>query len=434
MTLLNTRPAPSTGDAPEGAVLDHHPLRHYDVVIVGGGIVGLTLASALRRAGLSLAVIEAQTPAQAASRPRAYAFSPTSAEIFQQLGLWQQVSPHLTHFQKVQLSDGDHPTVVTFESEDLAPGLQRTGQTAVYYAAPHHALMTALQGSLEPCETVDYLAPVQVDQVVYKEDGVHCILRQGDETWACTTDLLVAADGARSPLREQAGIQTLGWPYWQSCITTVLETEHPHHNVAYERFWPSGPFAILPLVDGRCQIVWTAPHGEAEALLQLPRDRFLAELQRRYGDQMGALKMVQEPLRFPVKLMQSRCYVRPRLALLGDAAHGCHPVGGQGLNMGIRDAAALAAVLAQARDRGEDLGSLPVLRRYHRWRWWENWLVLVMTDVLNRSFSNQWGPLVALRRLGIVVLQRVGFLRAIALRLMTGRFGRVPVVPHGGID
>jgi 2-octaprenyl-6-methoxyphenol hydroxylase len=115
MTLLNTRPAPSTGDAPEGAVLDHHPLRHYDVVIVGGGIVGLTLASALRRAGLSLAVIEAQTPAQAASRPRAYAFSPTSAEIFQQLGLWEQVSPHLTHFQKVQLSDGDHPTVVTFQ-------------------------------------------------------------------------------------------------------------------------------------------------------------------------------------------------------------------------------------------------------------------------------------------------------------------------------
>jgi 2-octaprenyl-6-methoxyphenol hydroxylase len=304
----------------------------------------------------------------------------------------------------------------------------------VYYAAPHHALMTALQGSLEPCETIDYLAPVQVDQVVYKEDGVHCILRQGDEIWTCTTDLLVAADGARSPLREQAGIQTLGWPYWQSCITTVLETEHPHHNVAYERFWPSGPFAILPLVDGRCQIVWTAPHGEAEALLQLPRDRFLAELQRRYGDQMGALKMVQEPLRFPVKLMQSRCYVRPRLALLGDAAHGCHPVGGQGLNMGIRDAAALAAVLAQARDRGEDLGSLSVLRRYHRWRWWENWLVLVMTDVLNRSFSNQWGPLVALRRFGIAVLQRVGFLRAIALRLMTGRFGRLPVVPSGSVE
>ena len=435
MTLLNTRPiAQSTGDAPEGAVLGHRALRHYDVVIVGGGIVGLTLASALRRSGLALAVVEAQTPAQAASRPRAYAFSPTSAEIFQQLGLWEQVSPHLTHFQKVRLSDGDHPTVVTFQPADVASGLKRQGQTAVYYAAPHGVLMTALQGSLEACDAVDYLTSVQVDQVVYADDGVQCTLRQGDKTWTCTTDLLVAADGARSPLREQAGIQTMGWPYWQSCITTVLETEQPHDNIAYERFWPSGPFAILPLVDGRCQIVWTAPHDEAEALLQLPRDRFLAELQQRYGDQMGELTMVQEPLRFPVKLMQSRCYVRPRLALLGDAAHGCHPVGGQGLNMGIRDAAALATVLAQARDRDEDLGSLPVLHRYDRWRRWENWLVLAMTDLLNRSFSNQWGPLVMLRRLGLAGLQRAGFLRAIALRLMTGRFGRLPIIPDGDTD
>ena len=145
---------------------------------------------------------------------------------------------------------------------------------------------------------------------------------------------------------------------------------------------------------------------------------------------MGHLTMVQEPLRFPVKLMQSRCYVRPRLALVGDAAHGCHPVGGQGLNMGIRDAAALAAVLTQARDRGEDLGSLTVLRRYDRWRRWENWLVLAMTDFLNRSFSNQWRPLVGLRRFGIAVLQRLGFLRAIALRIMTGRFGRLPTIPN----
>lgn len=428
---MSTHPGTqSTIEAPAGAVLDRCALRHYDVVIVGGGIVGLTLASALRKSGLTLAVVEAQTPPQAASRPRAYAFSPTSAEIFQQLGLWDQVSPHLTHFQKVQLSDGDHPTVVTFEPKDLAPGLRRTGQTAVYYAAPHGALMAALQGSLESCETIDYLAPVQVEQIVYKEDGVHCALLQGDETWTCITDVLVAADGARSPLRDQAGISTLGWPYWQSCITTVLETERPHDNIAYERFWPSGPFAILPLVDGRCQIVWTAPHGEAEALLQLPRDRFLTELQRRYGDHMGHLTMVQEPLRFPVKLMQSRCYVRPRLALVGDAAHGCHPVGGQGLNMGIRDAAALAAVLTRARDRGEDLGSLTVLRRYDRWRRWENWLVLAMTDFLNRSFSNQWRPLVGLRRLGIAVLQRTGFLRAIALRIMTGRFGRLPIIPN----
>ncbi|WP_008313608.1 FAD-dependent hydroxylase [Leptolyngbya sp. PCC 6406] len=412
------------------------PVRHYDVVIVGGGIVGLTLAHALGQSGLNLAIVEAQTPAQAASRQRAYAFSPTSADIFRQLGLWEQVSPHLTHFQQVQLSDGDHPIVVRFSPADLAADdSENSGQRAVYYAAAHGVLMAALQGNLQQgtaVDGVDYLAPAQLQQVVYESERVRCTLAQAGTIWDCTTDLIVAADGARSHLREQAGIDTFGWPYWQSCITTVLMPERPHNNIAYERFWPSGPFAILPLVDGRCQIVWTAPHGEAAALLQLPRDRFLAELQRRYGDQMGSLAMVQEPLIFPVRLMQSRRYVQPRLALVGDAAHGCHPVGGQGLNLGIRDAAALAQVLiaARDRDRNADLGSLRVLRRYERWRRWENGLVLALTDLLNRSFSNHYWPLVPLRRLGLWAMHRIPPLRALALRLMTGHFGRRPRLPN----
>ncbi|KAB1991125.1 FAD-dependent monooxygenase, partial [Haemophilus parainfluenzae] len=151
-----------------------------------------------------------------------------------------------------------------------------------------------------------------------------------------------------SPLRQQAGIGTVGWKYWQSCITAVLEPEYDHQNIAYERFWPSGPFAILPLPDHRCQIVWTAPHAEARRLLQLPSDQFMAELRRRYGAQMGDLKLVSEPLMFPVQMMQSQRYSQSRLALVGDAAHACHPVGGQGLNMGIRDAAALAEVITAA--------------------------------------------------------------------------------------
>jgi 2-octaprenyl-6-methoxyphenol hydroxylase len=435
MTLLDTCPQPTARD---------RAVRHYDLVIVGGGIVGLTLANALQHSGLSIAIVEAQTPQQAASRQRAYAFSPLSADIFQQLGLWDQIAPHLTPFQRVQLSDGDHPTVVTFRPEDLPRHFRQSGQTAVYYAAPHGALMAALQGNLRRHspgaqvdqtieqtigQSIEQFAPAQLQSVTYGADAVHCTLAQGDDVWPCTTTLLVAADGARSPLREQADIQTLGWPYWQSCITTVLQPQQSHQNIAYERFWPSGPFAILPLVDGRCQIVWTAPHAEAEALLQLPRDRFLQALQQRYGNQMGALEMVQEPIKFPVRLMQSRCYVKPRLALVGDAAHGCHPVGGQGLNMGIRDAIALATVLMAARDRSADLGSLSVLRRYDRWRRWENWLVLAMTDVLNRSFSNQWGLLVFARRWGIALMQRIQPLRAIALRLMTGCFGRLPHLP-----
>lgn len=397
--------------------------RHYDLVIVGGGIVGLTLASALRFSGLRLALVEAQAPAQSANRERAYAFSLTSAEIFKQLGLWQSVAGRITRFDKVRLSDADFPVVVNFRPADL-----RTD--SVYYAAEHRVLMAALQQSIADCPTIDYLAPAAVEAVRYEAEAVHCRLTQADQRWDCTADLIVAADGGRSPLREQANISTFGWKYWQSCITALLVPERPHHNIAYERFWPSGPFAILPLPGDRCQIVWTAPHAEAEAMLKLPPEQFMAELTRRYGPQMGRLKLLNQPRMFPVRLMHCDRYVQPRLALIGDAAHGCHPVGGQGLNMGIRDASALAEVLITAHRRREPLGNVSVLNRYGRWRRRENWVVLSMTDLLNRSFSNRWLPLVWLRRLGIVLLEYLPPLKWLALTVMTGRFGRWPTLPN----
>lgn len=409
MTLLQRRPRPQSHQRP--------PLRHYDLVIVGGGIVGLTLASALRHSGLAIAIVETQTPEQAASRPRAYAFSPVSRGIFEQLGLWDQVGPQVTHFQQVRLTDGAWPVGIDFCPPDC-------GGEPVYYAAEHRVLMQALQTSVRGT-AIDYLAPAQLQQVRYGET-VNCDIGQGGQTWRCTTDLVVAADGGRSPLRHQAEIGTVGWQYWQSCITTVVVPEYPHQNIAYEKFWPSGPFAILPLPNGHCQIVWTAPTDEAKALMDLPRATFLQLLQDRYGDQMGRLEILKEPLLFPVRLMQSQQYVKPRLALIGDAAHSCHPVGGQGLNMGIRDAAALAEVLIKAHHQAEDLGSLMVLKRYQRWRRWENTVVLSMTDLLNRCFSNHWLPLVGVRRLGILTLQRLNPLRWLALQLMTGRFGCRP--------
>ncbi|MEM9001949.1 MAG: FAD-dependent hydroxylase [Cyanobacteria bacterium P01_F01_bin.86] len=413
MTALHDRPQTERAVAPQ--------TRHYDLIIVGGGIVGLTLASALRSSGLKLAIVEAQTPIQAASRERAYAFSLTSGEIFKRLGLWSDVAPRITHFDRVCLSDADYTTTVNFRPQDL-------GTEAVYYAAEHRVLMEALQASLVDCPTIDYLAPAVLASVVYEPDGVWCEITQADQIWQCSTNLMVAADGARSQLRQQANIPTFGWQYWQACITTVLVPEKSHNNTAYERFWPSGPFAILPLPGDRCQIVWTAPRAEAEAMLQLSSDQFMAELKRRYGDQMGDLKVLNQPRLFPVRLMQSRRYVQPHLALVGDAAHCCHPVGGQGLNMGIRDAAALAEVLAVAHGQGEAIGQLRVLKRYERWRQRENWFILSMTDLLNRAFSNHWWPLVWLRRSGIVLLEYVPPLKWLALTIMTGRFGRQPEI------
>ena len=414
MTALHDRP--QVGSAPASLT------RHYDLVIVGGSIVGLTLASALRFSGLKLAVVETQSPALAASRDRAYALSLVSGDIFQQLGLWSVIAPHITHFERVCLSDANFPVVVNFRPRDL-------GSEAVYYAAEHRVLMAALQASLADSPTIDYLAPASLEAVEYTPHEVRCEIVQDDQVWHCTANLIVAADGARSRLRQQANISTFGWKYWQSCITAVLAPAKPHHNIAYERFWPSGPFAILPLPDNRCQIVWTAPHAEAEAILKLSPEEFMAELKERYGNQMGNLKLLSQPLMFPVRLMHSHHYVQSRLALVGDAAHGCHPVGGQGLNMGIRDAAALAEVLITAHQRGEAMGSLSSLKRYEHWRKRENWLILSMTDFLNRSFSNHWLPLVWLRRLGIGLLEYVPPFKGLALMIMTGRFGRQPQIP-----
>lgn len=395
------------------------PPLTVDVAIVGGGIVGLTLAAALRSSGLRIAVVEAQTAEGAAARRRAYAFSLTSADIFKGLGLWPQVGPQICHFQQVRLSDGNHPQVVRFLPQDL-------GSEAVYYGAEHQVLMAALQQAVSQASNIHYFCEATLAVNDRTETTVAATLTTPEGVRSLQAALVVAADGKQSPLRQQANIRAFGWQYWQSCITTVLEPEQDHQNIAYERFWPSGPFAILPLPDGRCQIVWTAPHAEAEAMLNLPEADFMAELERRYGAQMGRLKRLTPPALFPVQLMQCDRYIQPRLALVGDAAHSCHPVGGQGLNMGIRDAAALAEVLIAAHQRGQDLGALAVLRRYEGWRRRENWVILSFTDLLTRSFSNQIGPIVLLRRVGIWVLNHVPTLRRLALRLMTGRLGRVP--------
>ncbi|MEO0868249.1 MAG: FAD-dependent hydroxylase [Cyanobacteria bacterium J06642_11] len=395
-------------------------ITHTDVAIVGAGVVGLTLACALRHSGLSVAVIEAQSPQQTAARDRAYAFSPMSARIFQQLGLWEQVGPYITHFQRVRMSDADYGKAVNFYPKD-------SPVDAVYYGAEHSVLLKALQGLASNLHRITPHYETTLVDIQERADAVHLTLEHQGQRQILGTQLLVGADGARSRIRDYAGINTTGWAYWQSCITTVLAPTKSHQNTAYEKFWPSGPFAILPIPGNRCQVVWTAPHEQAKAMVALSEQDFMVELKQRYGHTMGDLKMLKPPMTFPVRLMQSRRYVQPRIALIGDAAHCCHPVGGQGLNMGIRDAAALAKVLQAAHTRQEEIGDMRVLRRYERWRRTENWLILAMTDLLNRVFSNQFLPLLWLRRAGFWFIEHTVPLKRMILRVMTGFFGRQPI-------
>lgn len=390
-----------------------------DVAIVGGGIVGATLAAALKDSGLRVALIEAQPHSIAVAKGQAYAISLLSSRIFQGIGVWEQIWPQIAPFRRIRLSDANAPQVVQFSPPDL-------GTRVLGYVAEHRALLSALQNYLQSCDNVRWFCPAKVTHAAYAVDGVTVQLDLAGERRMLRSRLLVAADGARSQLRQQASIRTDGWQYWQSCIVATLKPEKSHNNIAYERFWPSGPFAILPLPNNRCRIVWTAPHIEAQTLVKLNDRQFLAELHQRYGNQMGNLELEGNRFIFPVRLMQSRRYVKLRLALIGDAAHCCHPVGGQGLNMGIRDAAALAQVIQTSWNRKEDIGSLPVLKRYERWRKRENLVILAFTDFLVRCFSNRFWPLVIVRRLGLVLLRWLHPLKRYALRLMTGLWGRPP--------
>ncbi len=405
--------------------LPTHQSFDYDLAIVGGGIVGATLACALKNSELRVVLIETQPQSVAVERRQAYALSILSGRIFKGIGVWDKILPQITTYRQIRLSDADHPSIVQFHPTDL-------GTDELGYVGEHRPLLKSLYEFLAECPNVSWLCPAEVVDVEYQASGVDIKVKVDGAHRHIRSRLVVAADGARSPIRNSAGIATKGWQYWQSCVTARIRTEKPHNDTAFERFWPSGPMGVLPLPGNRCQVVWTAPHAEAQALKDLDEKEFLALLEHRTGGLLGRLELDSQRIVFPVQLMQSDRYIQSRLALIGDAAHCCHPVGGQGLNMGIRDAAALAQVLQAAAFRDEDIGDVQVLRRYERWRKLENWTILGFTDFLDRMFSNSWLPVVTTRRIGLWMLQKIHPFKTLALRLMTGLLGRTPQLAQGG--
>jgi 2-octaprenyl-6-methoxyphenol hydroxylase len=390
-----------------------------DLAIVGGGIVGATLACALKDSGLKILLIEAQTLEQAAAKRQAYAMSVLSGQIFEGIGVWKDIFPHIGKYSRVRLSDANFPSIVKFQTADL-------GTDFLGYVAEHRVVLKALQKFIANCSNITWLCPAQVEGVEYQKSVATISMTAEGELRQIRTKLVIGADGARSRIRSLAEIKTRGWKYWQSCVAFTIKHEAPQNDIAFERFWPTGPMGVLPLPGNRCQIVWTAPHNQAKVLQELEEQKFLAKLEEYMGGLLGRLEMASDRYLFPVQLMQCDRYTQSRLALIGDAAHCCHPVGGQGLNLGIRDAAALAQVIKEATDKAEDIGDLQVLKRYERWRKQENLAILGFTDLLDRLFSNNWLPAVAARRLGLWIMQSLPPLKIFALQLMTGLLGRKP--------
>jgi 2-octaprenyl-6-methoxyphenol hydroxylase len=390
-----------------------------DLVIVGGGIVGATLACALKDLGLKTIIIEAKPLAVAASKRQAYSLSLLSSQILTGIGVWQQIVPKIGKYRHIRLSDANYSGIVKFETEDIKTDF-------LGYVAEHNVVLTALQEAIATRADVSWLCPAEVIGVEYQDSFAAIEVEVEGKKRLVKTKLVVGADGARSLIRNLAGIKTQGWKYWQSCVAFTIQHEAPQNDTAFERFWSTGPMGVLPLPGNRCQIVWTAPHEQAKALQKLDEQEFLQKLEERTGGLLGKLQLVSDRYLFPVQLMQCDRYVKSRLALVGDAAHCCHPVGGQGLNLGIRDAAALAQIIQEACQQGEDIGDLKILKRYERWRKRENLIILGFTDFLDRVFSNNWLPIVAMRRFGLWLLEHLTPLKIFALKLMTGLKGRTP--------
>jgi 2-octaprenyl-6-methoxyphenol hydroxylase len=397
------------------------------IVICGGAFAGLALALAFRQGlGADIPVIVAD-PALAVrpSRdPRATAIVAACRRLFEALGVWDQVAADSQAILDMvvtdsRLEDATRPVFLTFAG-DVEPG------EPFAHMVENRRLIDALVARAE-AEGID-LRATAVSSYDSRSDGVAVTLADGNVIEA---SLLVAADGARSRLRERAGIATHGWDYDQSGIVVTVGHERDHHGRAEEHFLPAGPFAILPLAGRRSSLVWTETRRDADRIVALPDDEFQIELEQRFGLHLGELRPAGPRRAFPLGYFVARSFIAERLALVGDAAHVIHPIAGQGLNLGLKDVAALAEVIVDAARLGIDPGQTDVLERYQRWRRFDTMAMGVATNSLNMLFSNHSTLLRGVRDLGLGLVDRIAPLKAALIKQAAGLGGEVPRLLKG---
>jgi len=378
-------------------------MKRHDVVVVGGGVVGAATALALSREGFDVALIEkgsAPAPWKAEHYDaRVYALSPGTARFLETCGVWSRiVAQRASPYTRMQVWEGTPAQSLTFDAAELAvPQLGHIVEDsllrATLWSALGHAAMTG----------------VQVKHLALESGRARLQLSNGEMLGA---ELVVAAEGADSPLREWAGIDVGGWAYPQRAIVCNVTTEKPHRGVACQRFMPGGPLAFLPLADGRSSIVWSTDTAEAQELMELADAEFRERLAEAFQAHLGAITAADKRSAFPLRLLHAQSYVAAGVALVGDAAHVIHPMAGQGLNLGLADVAALVAVLGEARKQKKPLGALRVLQRYERQRKAENVEALALVDGLHRLFRLRAPELGGLRELGMSLVGRAGMVKA----------------------
>ncbi len=379
-----------------------------DVVVAGGGYVGLSVAVAIKQAAghLNVQVIEAAPDDVWKKDMRASAIIAAATRMLEVFGIWSEIEPEAQPINRMIVTDSKaadpvRPVFLTFDG-DVEEG------RPFAHMVPNVAMVGALRNLCDRLG-IEIRHGLSVSGFIAGPQSTAISLSDGSSLEA---RLLVACDGVRSALRDMAGIKTVHWDYDQSGIVTIVEHERPHEGCAEEHFLPSGPFAILPLKGNRSSLVWTERRADADRLVASDDLVFEEELERRFGHKLGAIRPVGPRRAFPLGLTLARAFVAPRVALAGDAAHGIHPISGQGLNLGFKDVAALAETVVEADRLGLDIGSLNVLERYQSWRRFDTLRMGVTTDVLNRLFSNDVGPIRIMRDFGLGVVDRLPGLKS----------------------
>ncbi len=401
-----------------------------DVVVGGGGMVGLTLALALAQGGLDVVVAD-PVPASAALDTgfdgRVSALSYSSVRMLEALKVWDELAPDAQPILDILVTDAQlgrapGPFSLHFDHTEI-------GRPMGCIAENRH-IRRALYAAVARSKNISLRTPEALLDLIADSNGITATLTGDTQIRA---RLAVAADGRESPMRERMELGVIAWSYPQMGIVATVHHERPHEGVAYEHFLPSGPFAILPMTGNRASLVWTEREDIAPDMLKLPEDAFNAEIARRFGAHLGATHAEGPRWSYPLRFHLARGTVKSRFALAGDSAHGIHPIAGQGLNLGFKDVAALAEVTIEAARLGLDIGSLDVLKRYERWRRFDSFTLAASTDALNRLFSNDFAPLRIARDVGMGIVDGIAPLRRFFMRHAGGDIGKLPRLLKGEV-